>query len=140
MKIIVATNLILLAYALLSGCAPAADPGPVMHYELDGTWCSAANPVRTCLHVQHAANNPASVSRYTWERGLCYEGGTLSGGLEFTPDTTSRLCLPFITRHTLYSAAAEWTATGLEISYLNQSDGTDEGTSPSVTYRLDYQP
>lgn len=138
-KIIIAANIATLAATLLSGCASQDDTGPLMHYELEGTWCTAADPVETCLTVIHPSNAPPTQSYYVIQSGLCFETGRLSGGLEFDPDTKSRLCLPNITRHMLYSAAGEWTATGIRLE-VNQSDGTVEGTSETLTLEMAYQP
>lgn len=137
MKIMVLTNAAILAAILLSGCSAATSDGPLMHYELDGTWCTSAAPVETCLTVIHPTDSPPASSYYVLSRGLCYEQGHLTGGLEFTPDTTSRLCLPNITSHSLYSASGEWTATGIRLA-IDQSDGRQ--TSETLTLEMDFRP
>lgn len=124
------------ALSLLSGgCTLPVDsePGPVEHWELEGTWCDTRSP-QTCLTVRHGTDDP--FARYELTVGLCSETGRLTGGLEFSPDTSSRICLPGFT-YGLWSAAAAWTPTGLTLE-PNQSDGTTEGTVYHPTLELDY--
>jgi|SRR5690606_18314285 len=98
--------------ALNAGCAS----GPLMAYELHGTWCSDALPSTVCLTVDQT-QTPVY---YTWTMPGCLEVGHLTGGLEFSPSTAGRLCLT--NDYDLYSAAGEWMPTGIRL-YI---DGQDE--------------
>jgi hypothetical protein len=116
------TYISLLAYAIAAamsqGCS--GEPGPVMAYELYGTWCTFAEPDETCLLVDNGPMDRGSGEiTYMWYVGYtlgnarCFEAGVLTGGLEFTPDTDSRLCLA--PEYGLYSAGGEWTGYGLRL-------------------------
>ncbi len=115
--------------------------GPIEHYELDGTFCTDAAPERICLTVSHPANLPPSMAAYTLTMNQCVEHGLLSGGLEFQPSQPSSVpCLPAIPEFAdIYSAAGEWTATGIRLS-VNYSDGTAEGTSETTVLEMHYVP
>lgn len=114
LRTIIGAALLLAASPYTTGCLPSlANDPPVMSYELDGTWCSTATPVETCLTARSTHSTGLPMARYWWTQPTCQETGTLSGGLEFSPDTTSRLCLAPDTY--LYSARAEWSASGLSI-------------------------
>lgn len=108
------------ASILLAGCSasPWANEdgasGPVMSYELDGTWCTTATPDEICLTVRQTD----ATARYWFTLPTCQETGYLAGGLEFTPDTTSRLCLA--PEYGLYSAQAHFSGPYL-ILELDQS-------------------
>ncbi len=131
--------------SLETGClipGGSDDTSPIEHYELDhGTWCTDANPVQTCLSVDHYDSDPPSVSHYLLEQGQCYEHGLLSGGLEFSPSQPSSVpCLAAIPEYAdLYSAAGEWTSTGIRLA-VNYSDGTAEGTSETTVLEMHYVP
>jgi hypothetical protein len=113
LRTIVGSVLLITASPYTTGCVAPSDSASVMSYELDGTWCSTATPVETCLTVRSTHSTGLPWARYFWTLPTCQETGTLSGGLEFSPDATSRLCLapdPY-----LYSASAYWSASGLSI-------------------------
>lgn len=83
--------LALAALCLLSGCSIGND-GPVMAYELHGTWCTSAEPLETCLLVDQNTS-PITYIWYVGDRygnAGCTESGVLTGGLEFWPDTIGR--------------------------------------------------
>ncbi len=140
-------NLLILAslLSLATGClipGGSDDTSPIMHYELDnGTWCTDANPVRTCLTVQHVDFQPPTISNYMISQGECFEYGHISGGLEFQPNQPSSVpCLAAIPEFAdLYSAAGEWTSTGIRLA-VNYSDGTAEGTSETTVLEMHYVP
>lgn len=122
-------------------CVFPGDPGqPVMAYELHGTWCTKALPVQTCLIADR------DTETYIWYVGddlgnaSCSEAGRLSGGLEFWPDTDTQLCLA--PEYDIYSAAGEWTATGLRL--IVDTVGNDEramtGDGKGRVLELDYVP
>lgn len=109
---IILSNAALLALTLLSGCLIPG--GTVSSNDLEGTWCNQqAN--QTCLTIDQTATQ----ARYTLTVGLCTERGSLSGSLEFSPDTTSRTCLPGFT-YGLWSASASFTSTGLLLESISQ--------------------
>lgn len=82
--------------------------GSLEHWELDGgMWCTTAVPVETCLSVNDG--------RYLLERGLCVERGRVNGGLEFSPDTDSRVCMPGVEAFGSYDAEAYRTAVGIDL-------------------------
>lgn len=119
----------------LTHCGPFApsDNRPVMAYELDGTYCTTATPDEICLTVRQTA----TFTRYWWSTPTCQETGTLTGGLEFWPDTASRLCMapdPY-----LYSAGAQNTPSGLAIT-IDQSPSEDRanGINETITLELNY--
>lgn len=101
-----------------------------MSYELDGVWCTPATPDEICLIVNSSQATGLPNARYTWETPGCRENGTLTGGLEFDPDTASRLCLA--PGYSLYSAAAQWAASGLQMTMI---DG-----NPGLSLDLNYVP
>lgn len=136
MKHLIASILSALA---VSGCTlePCDNPDsdgsnscepPVKAINIEGTYCTDANPQEICLTViqpySNVPNAPAR-TRYLLSNGLCFEMGYLDGGIEFTPDTTSRLCMPGVTEYGLYSASGDWTATGLRL-FVSQSDGSSD--------------
>ncbi len=136
-------NLLIIA-SLTTGClipGGSDDTSPIEHYELNGTWCTDANPVQTCLSVDHYDSDPPSVSHYLLEQGQCYEHGLLSGGLQFSPTQPGSVpCLAAIPEYAdLYSAAGEWTATGIWLRVV-YSDGTAEGTSETTVLEMHYVP
>ncbi len=125
---------LLIASLALAGCLPSLPNQPIESYELDGTWCNTA-PNRTCLTVDQSSYP----SHYTWQQGTCTEHGILTGGLEFTPATDSRLCLA--PEYDLYSAGAQWTATGITIDVdTATSEARSWGDSSQAHYRLNWQP
>lgn len=103
----------------------------IQSYELDGMWCTDANPgPALCLQVSQSSDS--ATARYLFSQGHgCFEHGSLTGGLEFSPDTDSDTCLPGI-GYGLYSASGEWTATGIRLSNINQSDGSSVSESPDL--------
>jgi hypothetical protein len=124
-------TLVSLAIALLAcGTLPS---GPLMAYELDGVWCDRESP-QTCLSV--IPSSPAA--HYVWQVGLCFETGRLTGGLEFTPATDSRLCLA--PDYGLYSASGKWTTTGIRLELdTATNDDRANGFQPTRTVELEYQ-
>jgi hypothetical protein len=126
-------RLAILATLLATACQwePASD-GPIMAYELHGTWCNQDSE-RVCLTVSLPQDTGLPTSRYVWAVGTCIETGKLTGGLEFQPDTNSRLCLA--PEYDLYSAGAEWTGSGLKLE-LDASTGEHH----TITLELDYVP
>jgi hypothetical protein len=124
LRTIIGGALLIAASPYTTGCLPAlADDPPVMAYELDGTWCTFALPVQTCLTVRSAQSTGLPTARYWFTQPTCQETGDLTGGLEFSPDTASRLCIapdPY-----LYGARAEWTASGLSLE-VDPSPSTNE--------------
>lgn len=121
----------------VTGCAE--EDGPIMAYELQGMWCTKALPEQTCLIADGIHDS------YIWYVGndlgdaTCTESGRLSGGLEFTPDTDSQLCLA--PEYGLYSAAGEWTATGLRLTVDTlPAEGRARRDDPGLTLDLDYVP
>ena len=91
-----------------------ADTGPVMAYELQGKWCTTVGTDHmTGSEVCLTVDEPRGFIPYTWtiNGGQCVENGRLTGGLEFTPDTDSQLCLA--PEFGPYFAVCEWSATGL---------------------------
>lgn len=132
MKIIIAANLATLAAALLSGCAipggsdacdTSTDDCLVTANDLEGTWCNQRSP-QTCLTViqpySYANDAPTQNTRYELTIGLCTERGTLTGGLEFNPDTASRVCLPGFTYGLWSAASASFTSHGLYLYDIDQ--------------------
>lgn len=103
----------------------------IQSYELDGMWCtdSSKGPA-LCLQVSQSSGAPTA--RYLFSQGhACFEHGSLTGGLQFSPDTDSDTCLSGI-GYGLYSASGEWTATGIRLSNISQSDGSAESESPDL--------
>jgi hypothetical protein len=136
MKIIIAANIATIAASLLlsSGCQipggscdTETDDCLITANDLEGTWCDSRSE-QTCLTVSQSRRG----TRYTLTIGLCTERGRLSGGLEFNPDTDSRVCLPGF-NHNLWSASsASFTSYGLYLYDISQCwhpsycDGTSE--------------
>jgi hypothetical protein len=86
----------------------ASDAGPVLAEELDGEWCEAPKTDGSELcFVAHS-------NRYSWSSWKCRETGTLSGGLEFTPDNSDS-ALPVCISRGFYSASVDWVKTGIEV-------------------------
>lgn len=85
-----------------------------MSYDLDGTWCTTSTPDEICLTVRQTS----ATARYWFSTPTCQETGYLTGGLEFTPDTTSRLCLA--PEPSLYSASGHFSGSLLVLE-LDQS-------------------
>lgn len=128
--------LLAIAFLALACSAPFEDDEPVMAYELDGQWCTVGDVPQVCLTVVQAPGHVA----YVWQAGLCFEHGRLTGGLEFTPNTDSRLCVA--PEFDLYSATGVWTGTGLRLT-VDASPGDDRASgliTHSTTYELAYQP
>lgn len=127
--------------ALSTGCLSAEDTGPVLWSELEGQWCSDATaPLgTTCLEVRL---DTSYNSRYIWTTHTpsnCTETGVLTGGLEFSPDTATRLCLA--PDASLYSASAEWSATGLRLELdASPSALRAAGNGETVVLELHYRP
>lgn len=127
--------------AQLTHCGPfePSDPLPVMSYELDGTWCTTATPDEICLTVRNShPDMPGSSARYFWSSSTCQEIGTLTGGLEFWPDTASRLCLA--PEYDIYSASAQFTPAGLRIELDQASNNVRASTRdyPRLTLDMRY--
>lgn len=114
--------------------------GPVQAYELHGTWCSKALPEQICLIAD------VTTGTYIWYAGNdlgdanCSETGRLTGGLEFWPDTDSRLCLA--PEYDIYGAAGEWTATGLRliVDTVGNEERAMTGDGKGRVLELDYVP
>lgn len=121
MYTIIASAAALLALTL-SGCQIAGgscdtetDDCPVTANDLEGTWCDSRSP-QTCLTVDQSQ----PTVRYTLTIGTCTERGSLTGGLEFNPDTGSRVCLPGFTYGLWSAASASFTSTGLYLYDIDQ--------------------
>lgn len=112
---------------------PACYKG-IVASELDGTWCNQRSP-QTCLTVDQTSYPR---TRYTLTIGLCTERGSLTGGLEFDPDTDSRVCLPGFTSGLWSAAEASFNNTGIYLYDINQSDGTEAGTVYANDLDLSY--
>lgn len=124
MSIIIVSFATIIGLTLLSGCAipggsdtcdTSTDDCLVTANDLEGTWCNQRSE-QTCLTVDQTQSG----ARYTLTVGLCTERGTLTGGLEFNPDTTSRVCLPGFTYGLWSAASASFTATGLYLYDIDQ--------------------
>lgn len=128
----------LIALALLSaGCLPLSADTPIEAYELDGTWCS----YKLCLRVDSPHNTGLPFTTYEWESPVCHETGRLTGGLEFTPDTSSSLCVA--PEYDLYSAAGSWTPSGIKLRVDASTNEVRAGNGQPieyVTFDLTYQP
>lgn len=141
-----ATAFAIIIARLLSACQFTPHPDhPIMHYELDGKWCSPATPLQYCLEVFSQQNSGLPYDSYIWSitGSSCVETGKLTGGLEFTPDTASRLCVA--PEPALYSASAQWHPAGLHIE-IDQSPISCRSQPDSLcahetlTLDLDYRP
>lgn len=144
MKIILAANIAILAAALISGCQipggseacdTSTDDCLVTANDLEGTWCNQRSP-QTCLTVDQTS---AQV-RYTLTIGLCTERGTLTGGLEFNPDTSSRVCLPGFTYDLWSAASASFTSYGLylyDIIQCQPAPGSNVCDDAAMVYAND---
>jgi hypothetical protein len=107
-------------------CDTSTDDCLVTANDLEGTWCNQRSP-QTCLTViqpySYANDALTSGTRYVLTVGLCLERGRLTGGLEFSPDTDSRMCLPGF-EYGLWSAASvSFTSVGLYLYDINQCQG-----------------
>ncbi len=99
-------------------CNTDSDDCPVMASDLDGTWCDSHSP-QTCLTVfQYPAG-----ARYALTIGQCLEQGELTGGLEFDPDTDSRVCLPGFGYDLWCALSASFTNHGLYLYDISQCQG-----------------
>lgn len=148
-RTILATAAFIVSAHLYTGCTPNKTCAPlpdgtedcspvVMHNELDGTWCNQRSP-QVCLTVDsHSSSLAPQTSRYVLTIGLCTETGTLTGGLEFDPDTASRVCIPGFT-HDLWSAASTTqTSYGIYLYDISQcQDSTCDDTTIAYTNDLD---
>jgi hypothetical protein len=133
-----------LSLSAATGCLPSDsldDPGKpdlVYSYALQGSWCTIDRPgSNTCLTIDSPASGQIA-ARYIIERpsaphSPCREYGTLTGSLEFLPDTQSRLCLA--PSPSLYSAQAVWTATGIRLDMI---DSATQGEFQDLTLDLHY--
>lgn len=152
---ILASNAAIVALGLLSGCAIPGGSDCSVHYDgtpdcdpvvtandLEGTWCNTRSP-QTCLTVDQTSY---PTTRYTLTIGLCTERGTLTGGLEFNPDTGSRMCLPGFTYGLWSAAEASFNDTGIYLYDISQCfhpsycDGTAETMVWANDLDLEYQP
>lgn len=135
MATIILSSAGIIALSLLSGClipggscetdkvhyggSPDCEP-LVTSNDLEGTWCNQRSP-QTCLTVDQRSYPQ---TRYTLTIGLCTERGSLTGGLEFSPDTTSQVCLPGFINGLWSSASATFTNHGLYLYDIDQCQGS----------------
>jgi hypothetical protein len=150
------SSLAIIALTLLSGCLipggsqacdTETDDCPIMSSDLEGTWCNQRSE-QTCLTViqpySYSTDAPTAGTRYILTVGLCTERGILTGGLEFNPDTSSRMCLPGFTYGLWSAASASFNSTGLYLYDISQCfhpeycDGTTETTVYANDLDLSY--
>jgi hypothetical protein len=133
-RLSVAVFAIIIAKTLVGCSARPFSDGPVQSYELDGSWCTNDGS-QVCLTVRSSQSTGLPEARYWWSKPGCQETGDLTGGLEFTPDTDSRLCIA--PEPSLYSASAYWNASGLSITVDQAPSDIRAATNDYASIKLE---